>query len=213
MTDWQLSEEEKGLESALRSEVASSQPEFSASLHDRIMTAVREESSAEVSTASVSPRGSRSWRYLLAAAASVALLVTGVLLLTGDEDPFVADPSKSSAEADSIASSDAPSSDQSTASSTDFAEPGVIDAVLQVAEELLLADASLATESGDGATTEPGDAEDASPEDAAIAATDLDSPAEDQWESIAHDVEVLTTVLFDPLGSDEFGDFESNSSL
>lgn len=173
MGDWQLSEEERELEIVLRREAADARPEFRDGLHGQIMAAVREE--LAVRDGAVASLVATSRRALLFAAASVALVVIGISwLLPGDETDGVAGVSEQQVEP--IAADEGDS---------------VLDSVLLAAVDVFAV-----------APLSDPDASDSSSDLAEHLAQSKGSSAE-QWDDIAHDVEILANVLFDPFATGE----------
>lgn len=199
MDDLQLSDEERELELALRSEAETEQLEFSNSLHSQIMGAVRRESvgglaaaAASLALTSVAVPASESgdgassvtrsiYGFMLVAAASVAVLVMGGawLIDLGSSPAIVESPEQH--EVDAV--------DHFVA---DGADGGVLDSVLLAAEELLLAVPMDEVE---------GDDQQRQATDDKLVSNDASTS--EHWGNLAHDFEILADVLFESIDEGE----------
>ena len=203
MDDLQLSDEERELEVALRREGEAERQAFSESRHSRIMDAVRRESvSVPVQGAAqvVAARKNASLGYFLVAAASIAILVTSVAwVVNRGEGPDVVEvPGQQVHDGAHDGKNDGVNDGADELGVEDNAD--MLASVLLAAEGLFLA-APVDEASDDEAQRQYTD-------DKIVMADS--SPAE-QWDDLAHDMEILANVLFDPISNGPIsnGEFET----
>lgn len=183
MDDWQLSDQERELEAALRSESDADRPEFSESLHTRIMGAIHREHAATAGSVVEMPPVEPSHRTpgaLLVAAASIAILVAAVAWLV--KTPRPGDVGPATGQQANVAEDNLAVEDESQ----------VLDSVWMAAD-LLLAPVEESTEGAE--------LEEPTQLDTVDKLAKVDPSA--QWDDIAHDVEILANVLFVPFDASE----------